>query len=115
MRRRAVTWVAAWLCFCGLSGLAQAGEPRGDCRRITRQIEHFEGVAAMAEERDNELWEAETRRHIGRLELKRAGKCPRYAEELRERNRMVRVAKATQEFFKMAGKAAIRYFTFGAY
>ncbi|MEN8181321.1 MAG: hypothetical protein ABFS46_02165 [Myxococcota bacterium] len=53
-------------------------QPSSECRRYTRQIEHFAGVVQMAEERGNDLWEQETRRHIERLETRRAERCPEY-------------------------------------
>jgi hypothetical protein len=94
---------------------AWAARNTGECRRITRQIAHFEDVGRLAEERGDQLWEDATRGHIGRLELRRAGMCPEYAEQLRSRSRAARVARQTKELFKMAAKVAVRFFTFGAF
>ena len=83
--------------------LPVAASAADDCRRLTRQIEHFEGVVEMAQERDNELWEAETRRHIERLEQRRADRCPEYAKDdsgAREFARMVKnAAKIAASYF----------------
>ncbi len=99
----------------GISLPATAEVHYKDCRRITRQIDHFEDVEQMAKARGNELWEADTRRHITRLEVKRARLCPQYAAELEQRSFMKKAAYETGRFFKAAGKVAARVFTFGAY
>lgn len=99
----------------GLALPAEAARGTKDCRRMTRQIAHYEGVAEEAERRDNDLWRNATIEHIERLEIRRARICPQYAAQLQKRNAAIRAAKATQELMKKAGKAALRYFTFGAY
>jgi hypothetical protein len=82
--------------------LAGAGNDP-NCHKLTRQIEHFEGVVEMAQERDNELWEQETRRHIERLEERRADRCPEYAKS---DNGAVQFANMV----KKAAKLAAAYF-----
>ncbi len=74
-----------------------------ECRRYTRQIEHFEGVAQMARERDNELWEQETQRHIARLEARRVERCPEF------RKPPSRMAQ-TAEMLRKASKVAAKWF-----
>ena len=96
-------------------GAAWAARNTGECRRITRQIDHFEDVGRMAEERGDQLWEDSTRRHIGRIEVRRPGLCPEFAKQLRSRSRAARAARQTKEFLKMAAKVAMRFFTFGAF
>ena len=86
-----------------------------DCKRITRQIAHFEDVERMAHDRGNRLWQEDTRRHITRLEVKRARLCPQYAAELEQRHWAKKAAYETKRFFVAAGKVAARVFTFGAY
>jgi len=82
--------------------------PHKDCRRLTRQIAHYAGVADMARERGDELWEEHTLAHIGRLTERRAKLCPQYAqkpkgEELRKMLAMLRDA----------AKIAARLYTWG--
>jgi len=89
--------------------LALAGAHSGTCRRLTRQITQYEGVAEMADQRGNGLWEAETRRHIERLELKREGLCPEY----KKANPAVELAKSTRRMIKKAAITAFDYFTTG--
>lgn len=74
-----------------------------ECRRYTRQIEHFQGVVAMAQERGNELWEQETRRHVARLEQRRAERCPEFREP------PSRLAQ-TAELLRKASKVAAGWF-----
>jgi hypothetical protein len=88
---------------------------RSNCRRLTRQIDHFEDVAQMAEDRDDDLWEASTRDHISRLEIQRAKRCPEYAEELKARGRAKKLAYEMGRAVKSAGKVFLQYLTFGAY
>ena len=94
---------------------ATAREPIGDCRRLTRQIDHFEDVLVMARERDNALWAESTSDHIERLMYKRARLCPKYAEEILAGEGAQKFAYEAGRFFKAAGKVAIRYFTMGAW
>jgi hypothetical protein len=74
-----------------------------ECRRYTRQIEHFAGVVEMAQERGNEMWEQETRRHIERLEARRAERCPEF------RPQPSRMAQ-TAEMLRKASAAATKWF-----
>lgn len=113
--RRATLAISAVCALCTLAPAPAVAGPHPECRRMTRQIEHFEGVVELAEERGNALWEAETRRHIGRLELQRARRCPKYAEEMKRRNLAQKAAYETGKFLKKAGMIALRVFTFGAY
>ncbi|MDJ0867392.1 MAG: hypothetical protein QNK03_14875 [Myxococcota bacterium] len=108
------TLAARLLASCALvilvatAGPVQAAKPhRGECRKLTRQITHFEGVVEMAQERDNELWELATLKHINRLAYRRAKLCP----EFRGPSPREQMAK----LLKTAGKLAIQYFTFGAF
>ncbi|MEE8580157.1 MAG: hypothetical protein V3T33_01095 [Myxococcota bacterium] len=96
-------------------GAAWAARITGACRRITRQIDHFETVGQMAQDRDDELWEEATRQHVGRLEVRRAQLCPEFAEQLRSRSRAARAIRQTKKFLKTAAKVAIRVFTLGAF
>ena len=107
--------IAISLVGISLALPAQAVRGTRDCRRMTRQIAHYEGVADVAKQRDNEMWRTATIAHVERLQVRRAKMCPQYVAELQEKNAAIRAARATKAFMKMAGKAALRYFTMGAY
>lgn len=100
-----------------LLGLPPADEPdRPDvdpkkvslaqCRRIAKQIAHFETVKDTAEDRDNVLWANATQRHIDRLEGQWWTKCDDGEDEF---------AKAFSRALRTAARVAVKYFTFGAY
>ena len=84
---------------------------KGKCRRITRQVAHFVNVAEMADSRGDHLWLASTLDHIERLKQRRVRLCPWYEEP----NLAEYYAKMFAELAKEAGKAALTFFTFGAY
>ena len=92
---------------------ASAGRNTGECRRMTKQIAHFEDVADLADARNDDLWENSTRSHIARLAERRERLCPdQYGPD---RNFAAKSAAVTMAFLKAAGKAALKFFTFGAY
>ena len=100
------------------SGTVEAGQRglyRGECRRLTRQLEHFEGtILPMAIQRGNRGWEDATNAHIDRLWNRRADLCPEYGAE---RSMLQKAADRTRKFNKMmsaAGRAALAFFTGGA-
>lgn len=84
------------------------------CRTLTKQIAHFEGVADMARDRDDDLWEASTEAHIERLTNRRSQLCPEYDRRT--------LAAANAQFWsdvyqvmKIGAQGALRYLTFGAF
>ncbi|MEE2672323.1 MAG: hypothetical protein VX466_00910 [Myxococcota bacterium] len=101
----------------GLAALLSAGPAlarpsnRSECRRITRQIDHFKGVATMAAQRGNESWFNGTADHIRRLGERRVRLCPEYEEP----NYKAIYAQWTKAVIKRAAKAFISYSTFGAF
>jgi len=115
--RTTAAWLgaAAALAIALAPAAADAARVTSECKRLTRQILHFDGVVERARERDDELWEAETRRHIGRLAERRARLCPEYAEAREKEESRARTARNTARFFKAAGEVALRFFTLGAF
>ncbi|MGH0036700.1 MAG: hypothetical protein ACQGVK_16880 [Myxococcota bacterium] len=93
---------------------AVAEEHYRECKKITRQMTHYEGVVEMARERDNALWENATLDHIQRLADRRRRLCPEMVTEL-EKSKARKVMEDSAEVLKSAGKVALRVFTFGAY
>ena len=94
---------------------SESGLYRGECRRLTKQITHFEEtVLPMAIERGNRSWEKATNAQIERLWNRRADLCPEYGAE---RTFLKKAADQTRRFNKLlaqAGRAAAAYFTGGA-
>lgn len=91
------------------------GNYRGQCRRLTKQIDYYEKqILPLAIERGDLAWEDATNDQIKRLWHKRADLCPKYG---RERARLLRALDRIRQFNRVvarAGRAAARYFTGGA-
>lgn len=90
------------------------GHYRGECRKLTKQIHHFEGtILPMAISRGNRAWERATRAQVARLGNRRADLCPAYGAErtfvARARDQMRRFNQMVQ----LAGRAALAFFTGG--
>ena len=84
---------------------------KAECRRMTRQIEHFEDVAGMAAQRGDEMWWDGTVQHIKQLAERRLRLCPEYAEP----NYAKIYAEWAMWMARRAADAFITYTTFGAY
>ena len=98
--------------------LAEAAEyqpsKRQQCKRLVRQIDHFENtVLPMAESRKDALWAASTEDHIERLEGQLAAKCPQYAKERGAFNAAKQQAEELRQLMILAAKGAAKYFTGG--
>ena len=93
---------------------SESGLYRGECRRLTKQITHFEEtVLPMAIERGNRGWEEATADQIKRLWHRRADLCPEYGAE---RTMLARAADQIRKFNQVvaaAGRAAATYFSGG--
>ena len=91
-----------------------SGKYRAECRRLTKQIDHFEGtILPMAIERGNRGWEDATNAQVERLWHRRADLCPKYGAE---RTMMAKAADDARKFKKLlaaAGRAAATYFSGG--
>ena len=93
----------------GLSVLMPATASAGtvECRRLTRRVEHFTGMVERARARDNEMWEERTQQHLDVLIGRRAARCPEYAKD-------DSTMRALAALVRLAGRAALTYFTLGA-
>jgi len=84
------------------------------CRRMTKQIDHFENqVLKQARERKNELWAQATLDHIDRLKNRRADKCPEWGKQRSALRRAAEQAARAKRMIATAAKAAASYFTGG--
>jgi len=125
MRRRIVLLFALVLCAAPLfaAGKASAqtfgakqevvsvppsmvGSHNGECKRITRQIQHYAEVADRAKERGDPNWEQGTLDHIADLSTRRAQLCPTlYAQKP--------IGQELAKILKGAAKIAMKLFTMG--
>jgi hypothetical protein len=105
---------AVLLVLVAAPGAAQQGHYNAHCRKLTRQIGHFQDVADTARSRDNEMWLSSTVGHIERLRDRRSRLCPEY-DRFAERVRTEEFWRDTYALTIAGAKTAMRYFTFGMY
>lgn len=106
------SWILAVVMVILLApSLVSAQAHRGECRKITRQIAHFNDVAGTARSRGDGRWLGATNDHIRRLSMRRSRLCPGSYSPPPEYQWMADF----QRVAKVAGQAALRYFTFGWY
>lgn len=117
--------LAAWLVLeAGSAGLAGAASPeagergnyRGQCRRLTKQINHYEKVVLpQAYARGNQAWANATTQQIERLWHRRADLCPKYGAERTFLRRLADRTRRFNQFLARAGRAAATFFSGGAF
>ncbi|MBW2426784.1 MAG: hypothetical protein JRG86_21260 [Deltaproteobacteria bacterium] len=91
-----------------------SGNYRGQCKRLTRQIDHYEGtVLPMAVQRGNRAWEQATNRQIERLWHRRADLCPAYGAERSFLRRMKERQRRFNKTIAAAARAAATWFSGG--
>ena len=100
---------AAVVCLL-VAASAEASLNVSQCRRLTRQIDRFESVAEMAEERGDEMWRAGTMAHLQRLTARHVRLCPQEKPDY-----VLMMTKWMGKTVKKAGRTFLRYLTFGAY
>jgi uncharacterized protein YfaA (DUF2138 family) len=89
-----------------LSKLSVSAHP-AECARLRRQIDHFYGMMERAHAFENDLWEQRLANHLELLLAMQQARCPNDV-------RIDETGEAFKQFLKLAAKAAITYFTFGA-
>ena len=83
---------------------------RGQCKRLTKQIENHEQSIAMANRRGNALWARATQAQIDRLDQRRIKLCP----DLYTPSARAQALAEMKRLAKMAANAAVSFFTLGA-
>ena len=93
---------------------SEHGNYRGQCRKLTKQITHYEEtVLPMAIQRGNRSWEQATNAQIERLWHRRADLCPEYGAERTLMRKAADQARKVNKVLSAAGRAAAAYFTGG--
>ena len=105
--------VKQWLAIAALAAglLAPVGADAAgpaECARLRRQIDHFQGMADRAKALKSELWSDRLGNHLGMLRARQLDRCPQDVP------RDDSTAKAFMQLLRVAGSAALTYFTFGA-
>lgn len=117
MRALAGLWILGIAMALGSGGLASA-ESWKQCQKMTRQIDQFYDVLQRAEDRENPMWERSTREHIGRLEKRRLGLCPRFLtrqQEISAQRQHQQNVEEMKKLMKAAADMAMKYYTGGLY
>ncbi len=106
--------LAALVAVVGLtfatSALAVQKPNRGQCRRIANQLEQHAESGQRAEGQGNALWARSTLQQMERLDSRRARLCPDLDPERAAATAMADLRR----LIKIAGKAALTFFTMGA-
>ncbi len=89
------------------AGAAVAGSP-AECARYKRQIDQYQGMVQRAEDLDNQMWQDRTQDHVDKLRALQRERCP---EDVPVNTTLL----AFEKMLKLAAKAAVTYFTFGAF
>ncbi len=102
-------WLAVAVLAAGLLAPlgAQAAGP-AECNRLRRQIAHFQGMTDRAEALENEMWTERMGQHLAQLKGRQADRCPHDVPTDDS------TARAFMQLLRIAGSAALTYFTFGA-
>lgn len=79
-----------------------------ECARLRRQIDHFQGMTDRAEALDNAMWTERMGEHLALLKGRQAERCPNDVPTDDS------TARAFMQLLRVAGEAALTYFTFGA-
>ena len=93
---------------------SESGNYRGQCRRLTLQINHFEGkILPLAISRGDRSWERVTSEQVERLWQRRANLCPEWG---RQRTLMAMAAERIRRInqtIAMAARGAATFFSGG--
>ena len=90
------------------AALATKARNPGTCVRIANQLVHYDAMRQRAAELENELWVERFEAHLSDLEDHFAAKCPEQAKEQKSIQQLAALLKT-------AGRAALTFFTLGAY
>ena len=102
-------WLASAALAAGLlAPLAATAAGPAECARLRRQIDHFERMNARAVALDSDVWTQRMGNHLGLLKTRQVNRCPQDVP------RDDTTAKAFMQLLRIAGSAALTYFTFGA-
>jgi hypothetical protein len=90
------------------------GRYRAECRRLTKQINHYEGtVMPMAMQRGNAAWARATDQQVSRLWHRRADLCPKYGAERTMLARAADTRRKIKQVLMAAARATAAFFTGG--
>ena len=87
---------------------ANAAAGPAECARLRRQIDHFQWMENRAKTLNSELWTDRLEDHLALLRGHQLDRCPQDVPHDDS------TAQAFMQLLRVAGAAALTYFTFGA-
>ena len=87
---------------------AHAAAGPAECARLRRQIDHFQWMADRAKQMNSDLWTDRLGDHLALLRGRQLDRCPQDVPHDDS------TAQAFMQLLRVAGAAALTYFTFGA-
>ena len=111
MRKITLAILIALFLTPSIAGARESKHHFGQCRQLTKQLQHYSGIADMARQRNNASWERATEAQMTRLSNRRYRLCPQWGLE----TRAAQVMAQAREIVKSAAKAAAKYFSGGLY
>ncbi len=99
----AVSIAAAFLLLPG----SAAADVNG-CNGLNNQIDHYTKLMERADQLGNSMWEQRIGNHLEGLLAQRSAICPQYEKD-------DGTMRAIAALVKLAAKAAVTYFTMGAF
>ena len=79
-----------------------------ECARLRRQVDHYLGMQQRAVTLNDEMWQGRLGHHVTNLRAMQAVRCPNGLP-------VDTTAEAFKALIQIAAKAALTYFTFGAF
>ena len=116
MRLKILSIAVVFSILLASSGIAVAAKKsnRGQCKRLTKQLSVYAESMNQARVGNNALWARSLDEQMARKYARRHRLCPDIAQE--QAFWRARAAyEQTKQFLASAGKAALKYFTMGAY
>ena len=107
MRRVFIVITLSLLLASSAAALQKAN--RGQCRRIAKQLDNHAQSVYQAQSRGNGLWARANLAQMERLDRRRARLCP----DLYPQSARAKALEEMKRLAKMAGKAALSFFTLG--
>lgn len=92
----------------------ERGRYRGQCRKLTKQIDHFENtILPLALDRGNYAWAEATNSQVERLWHRRADLCPKHGAQRTAMRKAADNIRRFKQLVAAAGQAAASYFSGG--
>lgn len=92
----------------------ERGRYRGQCKKLTKQIDHFENtILPMALDRGNHVWAEATNSQVERLWHRRADLCPEYGAQRTAMRKAAENIRRFNQLIAAAARAAATYFSGG--